>query len=402
MEPVQQVLARIEYGVGITIAAPDIRGDLPASECELVSDDDAETEGGEVESIPDETDFGAIICDEVEMALEARDQQVEVDLELFPNESDPLIVDGPLRDGIKASLSDQPNRFRPPPSPPSPSPNPLPLVPTPPIPLSKASQEWHQIESPSATSPEPSRVSGHFHLMGEVITEFDNPTQWMQGAMVQVFGETLCRGTYLHPQRARRIDILPSDLPAMLERLKRGFEGDRRELELQIRRCLQPDRCGMWLIPICHKSHWWLIKVDWIGKSVVILDSFSTRGPEAKEVVTIAQKIVTKIHEVLEKPYVPWSSFLLDPVRPNVLRVSRSLNDHYQRPPRQTNGNDCGPHIAYDIQCLARTGQLGKLEESSVPAWRKQIIQRLRQLPVYDPRKPRLTVCSDEVIDLTL
>jgi len=72
-----------------------------------------------------------------------------------------------------------------------------------------------------------------------------------------------------------------------------------------------------------------------------------------------------------------------------------------QRRPQQTNGNDCGPHIAFDIACLADTGQLGELKEGDVPAWRKHIIERLRRLPIYDPKKPRLTICSDEIIDLT-
>lgn len=258
-----------------------------------------------------------------------------------------------------------------------------------------------QQRHPSVTPPEPTRVSGRFRLVGEIITEFSSPTQWMQGTMVQVFGEALCRGTHSHPQRARRVDILPSDLPTMLERLERGIEGDRLEFEGHIKHCVEPDRCGMWLIPICYKAHWWLIKVDWIGESVLILDSFSTRGPDAEWVLTFARKIIAKIHEVLKKPYVPWSSFLLDPVSPNVLRVTPSLNDHNQRPPRQTNGNDCGPHIAFDIACLANTGQLDELAESSVPGWRKRIIERLRQLPVFDPREPRFTICSDEVIDLT-
>ena len=384
MESVQQVLARIHSGVAITAAAPDIRRDLPASECELVSDDDGDGEGGELESVPDETDYAGNLHDKFEMVLAVQEQQVDADVEPVINGSDPIIPDGeeaPLWGEIEASPSDSLNSFHPPSPVPSPSPNSLPLFPTPVIPPSQPPQERHLKEGThpsmvldkrhrrSATSPEPSRVSGHFRLMGEVITEFNSPTQWMQGTMVQVFGEALCRETYLHPERARRIDILPSDLPTMLERLKRGIEGDRLELEMQIRRCLQPDHCGMWLIPVCHRSHWWLIKVDWICESVVILDSFSSRGRDAEEVLTFAQKIVAKIHEVLEKRYVPWSSFSLDPVSPNGLSVTPSLNDHNQRSPRQTNANDCGPHLAFDIACLVKTGHLSLLEESSVPTW---------------------------------
>jgi len=238
--------------------------------------------------------------------------------------------------------------------------------------------------------------------MGEVITEFDNPTQWMQGTMIQVFGEACCRATISHPERARRVDILPSDLPAMLEHLKRGIEGDRLELEMQIQRCSQPDHCGMWLIPICHKHHWWLIKINWIGESVLILDSFSSRGPDAKEVLTLAREIVAKVHEVLKRPYVPWNSFSLDQVSPKVIRVSPLLNDDTQRRPRQTNGHDCGPHLVYDISCLAKSGELGALKESDVPAWRKQILERIRQLPIYDPKQPRVTIRSDEIVDLTI
>lgn len=237
--------------------------------------------------------------------------------------------------------------------------------------------------------------------MGEVITEFNDPTRWMQGAMIQVFGEALCRDTHRHSQRVRRVDILPSELSTMLERLTRGIEGDRLEFEMQIRQCLQPDQCGMWLIPVCHKSHWWLIKIDWINKSVFVLDSFSSRGQDAKDVLTFAQKIIEKIHEVLGKPYVPWSSFSFDPVSPITLRVSPSLNNLNQRLARQTNANDCGPHIAFDIACLAKTGNLMKLEESSVPAWRTLILQQLRELPVYDPKQPRPTILTGDVIDLT-
>ena len=336
MEPVQEVLACISCELAITTAAPDVRQDLPASECDLVSDDD--DEGEEIESIPDETDYQGNLYDEYEMVQAMQERRVEAD-ELVLNDSDPIILEGAephLLGEVNASLSSPPNKFHPPSTPPSPSPDSLPLVLTPPIPLSRPSQERHPKEGsqplimsdkqfrPSGTSPEPSRVSGRFRLMGEVITEFDNPTQWMQGTMVQVFGEALCRRTHVHPQRARRIDILPSDLPAMLERLKRGIEGDRIELETHIRQCLQPDHCGMWLIPICHKSHWWLIKVDWIHESVFVLDSLSSRGLDAQEVLTFAQTIVAKIHEVLEKPYTPWSSFSLDPVSPNAMRVCPS------------------------------------------------------------------------------
>jgi len=238
--------------------------------------------------------------------------------------------------------------------------------------------------------------------MGEVITEFDSPTQWMQGTMIQTFGEVCCWATFSHPERARRIDILPSNLPEILERLKLGIEGDRLELEMQIRRCLQPNDCGLWLIPVCHGRHWWLIKIDWIGESVLVLDSFSSRGSEAEEVLTFAQKIVAKIHEVLEQPYVLWNRFSLDHVSPDATRISPLLNDDIQRRSWQTNANDCGPHLAFDIECLAKSGQLGALEEFEVPAWRKRISECLCQLLIYDPRKPRLMVRSDEVIDLTI
>ena len=333
MGPVQQVLDRIKSGLTITTAAPDVRGDLPDSECDLISDD-----GGEVESIPDEIDYAGNLYDEFEMALAVQEQQAEEDEDLLLDESDPLICEGdeaPLSGDIKARPSPPRNIFHPPSSPPSPSPNSLqihprssapsppnslPLVPTPLIPPSRPSQDQHPQEGaqpsmvsdqrchPSATLREPSRVSGRFRLMGEVITEFNDPTRWMQGVMIQVFGEALCRGTHLHSQRVRRVDILPSELPEMLERLKRGIEGDRLELEMQIRQCLQPDQCGMWLIPVCHKSHWWLIKIDWISESVLVLDSFSSRGRDAMDVLTFARKIIEKIHKVLEKPYVPWSS----------------------------------------------------------------------------------------------
>ena len=414
MEPVKQVLARISCELAITTAAPDVRQDLPASECDLVSDDD--DEGEEMESIPDETDYHGNLYDEYEVVHAMQERRVEADEELVLNDSDPIILDGAevhLWGEINASLSSPPNKSHPGSAPPSPSPNSLPLVPIPLIPPSRPSQERHLKEGsqPSivsdtryhapATFPEPSRVSGRFRLMGEVITEFENPIQWMQGTMVQVFGDALCRRTHFHPQRARRIDILPSDLPTVLERLERGIEGDRIELETHIRQCLQPDQCGMWLIPVCHRSHWWLIKVDWIHESVFVLDSFSSRGQDAKEVLTFAQTIVAKIHEVLEKPYAPWSRFSLDPVSPNVLGVSPSLSDHNQRLPRQTNSNDCGPHLAFDIACLAKSGQLSILEESSVPTWRKVILKQLRQLPVYDPKKPRLIVRSNDIIDLT-
>ena len=248
------------------------------------------------------------------------------------------------RGNIIAGPSNQLTRFYPPSSPPSPSHKRLPLVPTPLIPPSQASQKQEdtRVTIPSAlrpsvvsdtrfhlsaAPPEPSRVSGRFHLIGEVITEFNSPTQWMQGTMVQAFGEVCCQATYSHSERARRVDILPSEFLTMLERSNRGFENDRLEFKIQIQRCLQPEHCGMWLIPICHKSHWWLIKIDWINESVLILDSLSSRGRDAREVLSFAQKIVAKIHEVLKKPYVLWSSFLLDPVSPDVSRVSPSLDD---------------------------------------------------------------------------
>ena len=60
MEPVQQVLAHIRCEVDITTASPDVLEDLPTLECNLVSDDDDEGEGGEVESIPDETDYEGV------------------------------------------------------------------------------------------------------------------------------------------------------------------------------------------------------------------------------------------------------------------------------------------------------------------------------------------------------
>ena len=66
------------------------------------------------------------------------------------------------------------------------------------------------------------------------------------------------------------------------------------------------------------------------------------------------------------------------------------------------NGHDCRPHIAFDIACLVKSGQLGTLKESVVPAWQKRIVKCLHQLPIYDPKEPQLTVHLDEVIDLTI
>jgi hypothetical protein len=425
MESVREVLVRVDLEVATTTAAPDVREDLQVSECDLVSDDDSEGEGGEVESVPDETDYAGNLYDEFEMIFVAREQQTEADGGPVLNGPDSVVVDGEaasLWSKTTASPSNRPNNFITLPSPPSPSPNSLPSVPAPLIPPSEGPQKWplekrggvpvhNELRSsvvsgtqchPSVAPSEPSRVSGHFHIMGEVITEFDSPEQWMQGTMIQVFGEACCQATYSRPERARRVDILPSDLPAMLERLKRGIEGDRRALEMQIQRCLQPNHCGMWLIPICHRLHWWLIKIDWISETVLILESFSSRGKDAKEVLTLAREIVAKVHEVLERPYVLWNSFSLDQVSPKVIRVSPLLNDDTQRPPRQTNGHDCGPHLVYDIACLAESGNLGILQESAVPAWRKQIVERIRQLPIYDPKQPRLVISSDEIVDLTI
>ncbi len=410
MEPVQHTLAQRSGGSVITTAAPDVCGDLLALECNLVSDDDDDDDddGGEVESIPNETDYAGNLHDEFEMVLAVQEQQAEAKDNLVLNELNPIIIDG-REASLWGKITSLPS---PPSSPPSLLPNSLPLVPTLSIPPSQPSEEQHLKESTqpsivldkqcSATSPEPSHVSGCYRLMGEVITEFNCPTEWMQGTMIQVFGHALCRGTHLHLQRARHIDILPSNLPTMLEQLKHGIEGDQLELKKHIQQCLQPDHCGMWLIPVCHRSHWWLIKVDWISESVLILlNSLSTRGLGVKEVLTIAQKIVAKIHEVLKKSYVPWNSFSLDPVSPNVLRISPSLNDHNQRPPWQTNANDCGPHLAFDIGCLAKSGQLKVLAESSVPIWQTLILKQICQLPVYDPKQPRPSVRSDDIIDLT-
>ena len=190
------------------------------------------------------------------MVMAVQEQQVEADVELVLNEYNSIIIDreeAPLLGKIEASPSNQLNQFHPPSSPPSPSPNPLPLVPTPLI-SPQASQEQHLKEGaqatihnvlqpsvvsnkqyhPSAAPPEPSHVSGHFCLMGEVIVEFNGPTQWMQGTMIQAFGEVCCQATYSHPDCAQCVDILPSELLMMIERLKRGIEGDQLELKVQI------------------------------------------------------------------------------------------------------------------------------------------------------------------------
>ncbi len=108
MGPVQQVLACIDSGLAITTAAPDVRGDLPASECDLVSDDDDDDEGGEVESIPDEIDYAGNLYDKYEIALAVQERQEEADEELLLNKSDPLTLGGeeaPLLGMIKASPS---------------------------------------------------------------------------------------------------------------------------------------------------------------------------------------------------------------------------------------------------------------------------------------------------------
>src|SRR5258706_2606020 len=402
MEPVQHTLAQISGGSAITTAAPDVHGDLPALECDLVSDND-DDDGREVESIPDETDYAGNLHDKFEMVLAVQEQQAEAEDDLVLNELNPVIIDGREASlwGEITSLPSPPSSLpsSPPSSPPSLLPNSLPLVPTLSIPPSQPSEEQHLKESTqpsivldkqcSATSPEPSHVSGCYRLMGEVITEFNCPTEWMQGTMIQVVGHALCQGTHLHLQHACHIDILPSNL-LTIEQLKHSIEGDWLELKKHIRQCLQPNHCRMWLI-----------KVNWISESVLILDSISTCGLGVKEVLTIAQKIVAKIHEVLKKSYVLWNSFSLDPVSPNVLRISPLLNDHNQRPPWQTNANDCGPHLAFDIACLAKSGQLKVLAESSVPIWRTLILKQIRQLPVYDPKQPRPSVRSDDIIDLT-
>jgi hypothetical protein len=342
MEPIQEALARIDHDVVITMATPDVREDIQVSECDLISDDNGESEGGEVESVPNETDYVGNLYDKFEVVLAVQEHWMEADGDLVLNQSNPDAEVASSWGKTAATPSNQRNECRPLSSPPSPLPNPLPPVPTSLIPPSEDSQNWHLKEGtqtpmhntiqpfmvsgeqcrPLAAPPEPSCASGHFHIMGEVITEFNSPTQWMQGTMIQAFGEMCCRPTYSHPECACCVDILPSDLPAMLEQLKQGTEGDRLELEMQIGRCLQPDHCGMWLIPVCHKLHWWLIKIDWIGQSASILDSFSTCGSDAKEVLIFARKIVAKIHEVLKRPYVPWSSFLLDQVSPSALSIS--------------------------------------------------------------------------------
>jgi hypothetical protein len=51
-----------------------------------------------------------------------------------------------------------------------------------------------------------SRASGHFLVM----------TTQLQGTM-KAFGEMCCRPTYSHPERACCVDILPSDLPAIVK-----------------------------------------------------------------------------------------------------------------------------------------------------------------------------------------
>ena len=127
MGPVQQVLDRIDSGSTIMTTALDVCGDLPDSECNLVSDDDYD-EGGEVESIPDEIDYAGNLYDEFEIALAVQEQQSEADDDLLLNESDPLIFEGdeaPLSGEIKASPSPPRNIFPPPSSPLSPSPNSL-------------------------------------------------------------------------------------------------------------------------------------------------------------------------------------------------------------------------------------------------------------------------------------
>ena len=93
MGPVQQVLDRIDSGSTIMTTALDVCGDLPDSECDLVSDDDYD-EGGEVESIPDEIDYAGNLYDKFEIALAVQEQQSEADDDLLLNESDPLIFEG--------------------------------------------------------------------------------------------------------------------------------------------------------------------------------------------------------------------------------------------------------------------------------------------------------------------
>ena len=109
MEPVQQVLARIRCEVDITTASLDVLEDLPTSECDLVSDDDDEGEGGEVESIPDETDYEGNLLDEYETVMAVQEQRVEADVELVLNEYDSVIIEreeAPLSGEIEASPSD--------------------------------------------------------------------------------------------------------------------------------------------------------------------------------------------------------------------------------------------------------------------------------------------------------
>ena len=69
MKPIQQVLAHINCEVAAMTASPDVHGDLPTLECDLVSDDDGEGEGGEVESIPDKTNYDGNLLDEYEMVM---------------------------------------------------------------------------------------------------------------------------------------------------------------------------------------------------------------------------------------------------------------------------------------------------------------------------------------------
>src|SRR5258706_14317727 len=92
MEPVQHTLAQISGGSVITTAAPDVHGDLLALECNLVSDDD-DDDGGEVESIPNETDYAGNLHDKFEMVLAVQEQQAEAEDDLSLNELNPVIID---------------------------------------------------------------------------------------------------------------------------------------------------------------------------------------------------------------------------------------------------------------------------------------------------------------------
>lgn len=228
-------------------------------------------------------------------------------------------------------------------------------------------------ENGAASGGEAGRRCGPYWCDGSEVLRFVSRSAWVSGDGLAVLAENMMdgldRGT---------IGILPSTVFRDVKDYKKAAKENRADREaalekhirskLAVARVPNPASAKKWLV-IVHverPQHWTLLEICWQEKTLKLYDSFATRAGYPEKVKKCA--------------------FIFLSICERIYKASFSSKDWTwqpeQRHTRQTNGFDCGPFIAADIESLLRSDMPSGKKQADMRAWRAELARRLRSLPV--------------------